>query len=205
MHSSDNQVSRIVDAASQVFSEYSFHEATTSEVARRAQVSKRDIYAYFANKQELLTATVQKSLDENYCRIVMAISYTKQSPKDIKSRLEVVGVEIVQQTLKPEMSRLLRTISAESIDFPLIGELFYEQAVGRTTKLIAEFLVSNVSNMDEAEFDSNLAAGHFLALVNSLPRLSAMVGKLDGWSGPASKKHVRSAVLCFMHCYPGLQ
>jgi AcrR family transcriptional regulator len=43
----DERSVRIATAALEVFSEFSFQDATTDEIARRARVSKRDIYASF--------------------------------------------------------------------------------------------------------------------------------------------------------------
>lgn len=67
--SNDDRVSRIVHAALEIFSERSFADADTNEIARRAGVSKRDIYANFADKHSLLEAVIKTVLqadDENF-------------------------------------------------------------------------------------------------------------------------------------------
>lgn len=44
----------ILNAAEQVFAEKGFHEATLSDIAKKAKVSEATIYEYFSSKEELL-------------------------------------------------------------------------------------------------------------------------------------------------------
>lgn len=47
---------RILDAAQKVFSEKGYHEARMEDIADRVGVSKRTLYLYFKNKEELFAA-----------------------------------------------------------------------------------------------------------------------------------------------------
>jgi AcrR family transcriptional regulator len=49
---------RLLQAAFAVFSEHGFAGASTLEIATRAQVSKRDLYALFYSKQAMLAASI---------------------------------------------------------------------------------------------------------------------------------------------------
>jgi len=49
---------RILDAAMSAFIKHGFDETSTLEIAKRARVSKRDIYAAFGNKQQMLMACI---------------------------------------------------------------------------------------------------------------------------------------------------
>jgi AcrR family transcriptional regulator len=49
---------RIMRAAMQAFMELGYTEASTLEIATRAQVSKRELYALFGNKQAMLAACI---------------------------------------------------------------------------------------------------------------------------------------------------
>ena len=50
---------QIVMGAAQVFSQKGFHQATTKEVAKAAEVAEGTIYNYFDNKRELLMAMME--------------------------------------------------------------------------------------------------------------------------------------------------
>src|SRR5215211_6409014 len=54
----------ILDAAEKVFGEEGFHSATTATIATRAGVSKGLVFNYFATKDDLLAAIVNRRLKE---------------------------------------------------------------------------------------------------------------------------------------------
>src|SRR5947209_15674840 len=49
---------RILEAAFSAFMERGFAETSTLEIATRARASKRELYAQFGNKQEMLAACI---------------------------------------------------------------------------------------------------------------------------------------------------
>src|SRR5436189_64843 len=51
---------RVLGAAFAVFRKRGFSDATTLEIATRAQVSKRDLYALFGNKHAMLAACIKE-------------------------------------------------------------------------------------------------------------------------------------------------
>lgn len=58
MSSGDDARERILSAAWQLFMERGFAEATTLEIATRARVSKRELYARVGNKEAMLAACI---------------------------------------------------------------------------------------------------------------------------------------------------
>jgi AcrR family transcriptional regulator len=55
----DERRAAILGAAFEVFVEKGFEAATTAEIVRRARISKRTLYEFFASKQDILTALVR--------------------------------------------------------------------------------------------------------------------------------------------------
>src|ERR1700756_5033046 len=51
--------SRILGAAFDAFVEHGYEDTTTIEIATRAKVSKRELYALVGNKQEMLAACIR--------------------------------------------------------------------------------------------------------------------------------------------------
>lgn len=49
---------RILKAASDAFLEFGFEQTSTADIARRARISKRDLYSHFPDKRALLGAVV---------------------------------------------------------------------------------------------------------------------------------------------------
>ncbi len=58
-----NTEERILDAAIKIFSEKGFSAATTSEIAKEAEVAEGTIFRYFPKKKELLHGIVLKAID----------------------------------------------------------------------------------------------------------------------------------------------
>ena len=55
---------RILRAAFQAFTENGYAGTSTLQIATRAKVSKRDLYAIFANKQAMLVACIKTRLEK---------------------------------------------------------------------------------------------------------------------------------------------
>jgi AcrR family transcriptional regulator len=53
-----DHLSRILDAASELFLELGFERTSTADIARRAKVSKRELYTHFADKRAILSAAI---------------------------------------------------------------------------------------------------------------------------------------------------
>ena len=53
---------RVLEAAFTLFCEHGFSDVSMLEIATRAQVSKRDLYALFRNKQAVLADCIKNAL-----------------------------------------------------------------------------------------------------------------------------------------------
>lgn len=198
----DERLSRILTSALEVFSESSFRDATTDEIARRAKVSKRDIYAVFPNKHALLLAVLNLVLqadDENFTRVISLINST-----ELNEVLEIVGLALMNEILSPATGFLSRLISSESIHQPELGGVFFENWYARRTELISKVLQSHSlasKRSSRTLGDCNQAAKHFLALIAHRPQLSVFMGMRDIWGSRSAQTHVRSAVEYFLKAY----
>ena len=60
---------RILSAAFGAFKEHGYAQASTLEIATRAKVSKRELYALFGSKQQMLVSCISER-DGGYTRIL---------------------------------------------------------------------------------------------------------------------------------------
>ena len=192
----DKRLTRIVTAALEAFSESSFRATTTDEIARRASVSKRDIYAAFPNKHAILIAVINTVLTADDENLTDVVSLTKGS-KSFQDRLEVIGLALMNELLSPSTGFLWRLISSESIDEPKIGSLYVESWYERRTEMISEILSMRLTGAGKSgrrDHETKLAARHYLALVTQLPQMMASVGMRDLWNAKSVEAHVKGAV-----------
>jgi len=199
--------SRIVVAALEVFSKSSFGDATTDEIARRAHVSKRDIYNTFSDKHAILIAAVDMVLqtgDENLEHVVFDV---QQGGTSIKEMLEIVGLALVSEILSPSSGFVFRLVLSESVGQPAIGAAYFENWYNRRSRRVAQFLsrqLTKPNGKSGRSMDTNAASKHFVGLVTHLPQLTAGVGMLEMWNSKSVQSHVRSSVECFLKAYPDL-
>jgi AcrR family transcriptional regulator len=200
-NSEDERLSRIVTASLEVFAEFSFEDATTGEIARRARVSKRDIYVYFPNKHALLIGTMNEVLHAENVKIIQTIERTSGLPS-LRHRLVAIGLRLIDEVLSIAMSVMTRLAASESIRQPLIGTVFFENGISRRNKLVSEVLSTYIATPDTMAVVIFQAAEHFIALVTHRPRLTALVGMRDIWDPGAIQAHAEAAVDCFLRAHP---
>ena len=68
----DRRRAEIVDAADAVYAESGWDAVTMDQVARRARLSRALVYVYFRDKEDLLFALVERSLENLRDRFVVA-------------------------------------------------------------------------------------------------------------------------------------
>jgi AcrR family transcriptional regulator len=198
---------RILTAALEVFSKRSFGEATTDEIAHRAHVSKRDIYAAFPDKHALLIAVIVMALqteDETFSRV---IADSRQNTMPLRDRLELIGLALINEILSPVTGFVSRLVSSESIQLPPIGVIYFEKWYARRSRQVALILSKHLTltkGKAGRRNDAHEAAKHYLALITHLPQLTAAVGKREMWTPKSVQTHVGSAVDCFIKAYPAL-
>jgi AcrR family transcriptional regulator len=188
-----------VNAALEVFSEFPFRDATTDEIARRAQVSKRDIYALFSNKNALLIAVVEFVLqadEENFSRAIAAIP----SSSPLEERLQVVGLGVVSEILSPTTGFLCRLVASESLQQPGIGAIYFDSRYVSRSKAIAQMLASHHPGVGPET--AGRAAKDYFALTTHLPQMAMLAGMRNMWNAESVESHVREAVESFLRAYP---
>jgi len=110
----------VLKAAFAVFREHGFTDASTLEIATRAQVSKRDLYALFDSKQAMLAACIT----ERAGRMRQPLNLASQVPES-RDALEATLVEFGKSVLRglsdPNVLAVYRLAIAESALAPAIA------------------------------------------------------------------------------------
>ena len=101
---------RIICAAFAVFSESGYSGTSMLEIARRAKVSKRDLYALFSNKQDVLTACI--SYRANRMRRVLDLP-APQDQTSLQAIPQTFGATVLREVCTPEVICVYRLALAE--------------------------------------------------------------------------------------------
>lgn len=156
----------ILDAAGCVFTEKGFEAATTLEIARRARVSKRDLYRLFDSKQGLAAALVASHTE------TMTLDPRFGDPTDRETFLAVLrafGRRFLAEFLDPRRVGLYRLAIAEASRSIHLSEALQTQGADRVRGSAVEFIRRAVGYGLVAAEDAELVmASYFDVLVGPL-------------------------------------
>ncbi len=117
---------RILSAAWELFLERGFAEATTLEIATRARVSKRELYALVGNKEEMLAACIA----QRGSRMRLPEGFPQPGDRaGLRAALRTYGATILREITDPDVVAAFRLGVGEAKRSPAIARTI--QARGR--------------------------------------------------------------------------
>src|SRR5215471_20909706 len=109
---------RLLEAAFSAFMEQGFAKTSTLEIATRARASKRELYAHFGSKQEILAACI----GERAKRMRMPAGLPAPADRDTLARtLTAFGGNLVREISDPTVVAVFRLAIAEAIRSPEVA------------------------------------------------------------------------------------
>jgi AcrR family transcriptional regulator len=175
----------ILVAARRVFTREGYLGASMDAVAAEAAVSKRTVYQYFADKEELFAATVLDTVDRGYEYFEPKILALAESD-DVEGAITRLARDVAIGLTNPELLKMRRLVIAEAERFPAIGREYHERSWVKTVGLLAEALATLTQRGVLAIADPEQAAYIFTWLVVSIPsNRVAFLG--DGAVGSAAE------------------
>ncbi len=119
---------RIIEAAFATFIDRGYAATSTLEIATRARVSKRELYALVGNKQEMLSASIR----ERAGRLKVPADLPVPRDRDTLARvLTSFGRQIVREVTDPTVIAVFRLAIAEAIRAPEVARTL--DSIGRET------------------------------------------------------------------------
>jgi AcrR family transcriptional regulator len=167
---------RLIDVATEVFLEQGFKGASMSEIARRAGASKQTLYTRYPSKAALFAALVERKASH----LFEAIGPLGEG-RSLRDTLVHFGSELLELILSEEARGVHRVVIAECMEFPELGELFWERGPGRTRAMLANYLraqqkLGNIQCGNPGCGDPEQAVEIFLGLLISAVSLRAWLG-----------------------------
>lgn len=193
---SSEKKSAVIAAATQIFLEQGFHNASMDAIARCAGVSKQTIYNNFGSKEALFSAIAcERCLD-----MLSALLETEQAHANAKATLQAFAKTLLQILLEPAALALHRLIIAESARFPEVGEIYHRAGPERGIQLLARYLDHQCQLQHLNVENTVLAAQQFTgALIGSVRTRALVLNKII--SSVEQRRIVDYTVNCFMHMH----
>ena len=128
---------RVLAAAFQAFMANGYAATSTLEIATRARVSKRDLYANFGTKQAMLVACIASRAARMRLAPALALPGSRAS---LAATLTRLGVTVVREVCQPQVMAMYRLAIAEAERSPEVAETLNaprEENRGALTQLFA--------------------------------------------------------------------
>jgi AcrR family transcriptional regulator len=190
---------RILGAAYQAFMEEGYAGTSTLDIATRAKVSKRDLYANFASKHAVLVACIKSRAERMRLPPDLPIPGSRQM---LASTLTAFATNLIREISHPSVIATFRLAIAEATRSPEIAQALDSGGRDAARRALAELLASAQSTGLIGPGEPAEMAMQFLGLLWE----SLMVGLLLGVAAtpePAeAERRAAKATAAFMHLHP---
>jgi len=181
-------------AAVAVFLEYGYDGATMEEIARAAGITKRTLYARYPDKRAVFLDVIPWALTR---AVENNDAGTKVDHDDLAAALTAIGRGAIKRSVDPDTVRLHRIVRNEIGRFPEFAVSAETLGWSRRQRQVMELLRRHQDAGTIEVDDIELAAEHFLALVEVLPARLADFGVYR--SRKQENRHLQHAVRLFLN------
>ncbi|HEX2327506.1 MAG TPA: TetR/AcrR family transcriptional regulator [Candidatus Angelobacter sp.] len=140
---------RILDAAFAAFTKSGYATASMLEIATRARVSKRELYALVGNKQEMLVACISRRARRLEVPADLPVACDRETLQELLSSF---GARLLREISDPTVIAVFRLAIAEAVQSPEVARSL--NSIGRETSRAALRKI-----MAQAQ-ESGLLSGH---------------------------------------------
>ena len=188
---------RILNAAFAAFMEHGYAGASTLEIATRARVSKRELYALVGNKQAMLAACIAGRAR----RMRLPLELPPARDRDaLVRKLATFGAAILRELYSPGVIAVYRLAITEAKSSPEVSQSL---DVARRTNFeaLTEVLRESQSFGLIGGGDVGVMAEQFLALLRGDHHISMLLGLADALDAAAIDRRARAATEALLVLY----
>jgi AcrR family transcriptional regulator len=189
---------RIVEAAFSAFVERGFAETSTLEIATRAKVSKRDLYAVFGSKQDILTACIRERAKRFQVPVEMP------APRDRASfarALNTFGSCLLREVSDPVVVAVFRLAVAEAFRSPEMAKTLNAAGIEASRAVLRE-IMARACVAGLAEGDANEMAERFTALLWGNQMMGLLLGVAERPTEREAHRRAEAASAALLCLYP---
>ena len=189
---------RILDAAFAAFMKSGYATTSTLEIATRARVSKRELYALVGNKQEMLIACISKRAKRLDVPANLPVLRDRGT---LAQLLASFGTKLVREISDPAVIAVFRLAIAEVVQAPEVARAL--DSIGRETsraalrKIMARAQASGLLKGRPAEL-----AEQFAGLLWRGWMVSLLLGVVERPTPREIAKRARNAAAAFLQLHP---
>jgi len=190
---------RILRAAFQAFTEDGYADTSTLEIASRAKISKRDLYANFGSKHAVLVACIKSRADR------MRLPPDLPAPQDrqmLASTLTRFATKLVREVTDPAVIATFRLAIAEATRSPEIAQALDAAGRDTTRAALAELLAKAQSAGLIGPEEPNEMAWQYLGLLWEGLMVGLLLGVAATPNPAEAEQRASKATAAFLQLHP---
>lgn len=156
----------LLDAALEHFLEKGYEGATIEAIAADVNMTKRTVYARYADKAALFRAAIRHGTQARAVEPQVIAATRRDSLEDTLVAIAMLRIDLVGEVAGAKLQRIINT---ESYRFPDIFQTYYDIAALPTVRFLADILKQETAAGRLAIEDPLLAANVFMSMVVSGP------------------------------------
>ncbi len=189
---------RILEAAFAAFTQAGFAETSTLEIATRARVSKRELYALFGSKQEMLIACISARAR----RFTMPADLPEPRNREtLAHTLSSFGAQLLRETSDPTVIAVFRLAISEAARAPEVGKMLNDIGIETSRGALRE-LMRRACTAKLLEGEPIVLADHFAGLLWGNRMLGLLLDTAARPSARETAAHAGAATEAFLRAYP---
>jgi len=190
---------RILGAAFKAFTEDGYAETSTLEIARRAKISKRDLYANFSSKHGVLVACIKSRAERMRLPPDLPTPRTRQM---LASTLTSFASNLVREVSHPSVIATFRLAIAEATRSPEIAQALDVAGRDATRGALVELLASAQSTGLIGPGEPNEMAWQYLGLLWEGLIVGLLLGVAATPKPAEAERRATKATAAFMQLHP---
>lgn len=189
---------RILEAAFSAFTESGYAGTSTLEIATRARVSKRELYALVGNKAELLAACIGARAKRLQMPADLPVPRDRET---LGQTLISLGTRLLREIGEPAVIGVFRLAIAEAIRAPEVAQAL--DSIGReTTRTALRGIMEQARSAGLLDGEPSKMAEQFFGLLWGNLMVGLLLGVAERPSPQEITRRARDATAAFLRLYP---
>lgn len=188
---------RVLDAAFAAFVKNGYAATSTLDIATRARVSKRELYALVGNKEEMLIACITQRATS------LRVPTELPVPRDRETLLRVLesfGAQLLREVSDPAVVAVFRLAIGEATHAPEVAQAL--NSIGReAARTVLRQIMTRAHAAKLLKDGAAELSEQFLALLWGNLRLDLLLGLVDQPSPAELAERARKATVAFIHLH----
>jgi AcrR family transcriptional regulator len=189
---------RIIGAALSAFMEGGYAQTSTLEIATRARVSKRELYALFGNKEAMLVACIT----ERAQRLKAPADLPELRSRDILAEvLTAFGTRLLTETTDPVVVAMFRLAISETVHAPKVAQAL-DALARKPTRDALRAIMASAKSAGLVAGDGAAMAEKFLGLLWGDLMTGLLLQAANRPTAAEIARRAREATIAFLDIHP---